>query len=629
MNNFPELLKQLKENSQTQTKETKTTHDLLKNIAVNFKNLKGPKRLSDDNNEDAPFSLKDDFEKFKGELKDSLSFVKTNLLGIKPSEEKIKKQTQINEALSKDTPNIIDSPDEIVAEESKKQSRIIDELLDTTKDSLAQLKNIGDSLVGTPEPLKKGTSVPPPGVGALGAGALGAGALGTAAAGSMLPNINVPGKSPAPAPDASKKSSGKETAKAASKGIGKSLIKKIPVVGAVAGLAFGASRLMQGDVAGAGMEVASGLAGTIPGVGTAASVGIDAALAAKDAGAFNKEEVPAPPTAPAAQAVKPVEAKAEVKKPDSKNQKEVFLTPDQEKLADPLISEMLSLSNQIKTLNDDFTIPKDAKKAKRLELVKQQKTLTQQLDKIKPELGFHVLQYAGAMDIDTSQETSKSLTEKMKQDFKTTSTPLKEEAETKSASKASGEKVFKETKTTQPSTTTVTGEKRTDAAEQARQEKLGLAEKYAQKAAPIVKKLYEEGKIEDGFATEEDYQNIPELAALRKERNEEMAKLSKAEMAGTSQFTDKSSTSTSIQSIDQTDQMSPKQKGLMNQIPSISTENAAIKDEMAAGGKNVQPVVMNNVSSNNQTTYVPVKGEPRPGSRGSALDRYNDRVAAY
>ncbi len=60
-----------------------------------------------------------------------------------------------------------------------------------------------------------------------------------------------------------------------------------------------------------------------------------------------------------------------------------------------------------------------------------------------------------------------------------------------------------------------------------------------------------------------------------------------------------------------------------------SEENNAMKDEMAAGGKNVQPVVMNNVSNNTQTTYVPVKGEPRPNSRGSALDRYNDRVAAY
>jgi hypothetical protein len=39
---------------------------------------------------------------------------------------------------------------------------------------------------------------------------------------------------------------------------------------------------MSGDVQGAALEVASGAASTVPGAGTAASVAIDAALAAKD-----------------------------------------------------------------------------------------------------------------------------------------------------------------------------------------------------------------------------------------------------------------------------------------------------------------------------------------------------------
>jgi hypothetical protein len=60
-----------------------------------------------------------------------------------------------------------------------------------------------------------------------------------------------------------------------------------------------------------------------------------------------------------------------------------------------------------------------------------------------------------------------------------------------------------------------------------------------------------------------------------------------------------------------------------------SEENAAMKDEMAAGKNQSTPIVMNNVSNNNQTTYVPIKGEPRPGSRGSALDNYTNRVATY
>jgi len=71
-------------------------------------------------------------------------------------------------------------------------------------------------------------------------------------------------------------------AKTAGKGIGKSLLKKIPLIGLGAGILFGAQRLMEGDMLGAAGEVASGAAGTIPGVGTAASIGIDTALAGRD-----------------------------------------------------------------------------------------------------------------------------------------------------------------------------------------------------------------------------------------------------------------------------------------------------------------------------------------------------------
>jgi len=63
---------------------------------------------------------------------------------------------------------------------------------------------------------------------------------------------------------------------------GKSLLKKIPIIGALAGLGFGASRALKGDFLGAAMEVGSGAASLFPGLGTAGSVAIDAALAAKD-----------------------------------------------------------------------------------------------------------------------------------------------------------------------------------------------------------------------------------------------------------------------------------------------------------------------------------------------------------
>lgn len=66
------------------------------------------------------------------------------------------------------------------------------------------------------------------------------------------------------------------------KGLGKAGLKKIPLLGALFGGVFAIQRLLKGDMLGAGGELASGLASIIPGFGTAASVGIDAALAARD-----------------------------------------------------------------------------------------------------------------------------------------------------------------------------------------------------------------------------------------------------------------------------------------------------------------------------------------------------------
>lgn len=70
--------------------------------------------------------------------------------------------------------------------------------------------------------------------------------------------------------------------------------KKIPVIGAVLGGIFAVERAMEGDYLGAGGEMLSGLASTIPGFGTAASLAIDGALLARD---LNKDETPQAPTA--------------------------------------------------------------------------------------------------------------------------------------------------------------------------------------------------------------------------------------------------------------------------------------------------------------------------------------------
>jgi hypothetical protein len=63
---------------------------------------------------------------------------------------------------------------------------------------------------------------------------------------------------------------------------GKSFLKKLPLIGLGAGVVFGIGRAIDGDWKGAGMEVASGAFSLVPGWGTAASVGMDAALLEKD-----------------------------------------------------------------------------------------------------------------------------------------------------------------------------------------------------------------------------------------------------------------------------------------------------------------------------------------------------------
>lgn len=83
----------------------------------------------------------------------------------------------------------------------------------------------------------------------------------------------------------------KTGAGALAKTAGKSLLKKIPIIGGIAGVGYGINRLIQGDYLGAAGEVASGAASTIPGIGTAASIGMEMALAARDANMANATPV--------------------------------------------------------------------------------------------------------------------------------------------------------------------------------------------------------------------------------------------------------------------------------------------------------------------------------------------------
>ncbi len=71
-------------------------------------------------------------------------------------------------------------------------------------------------------------------------------------------------------------------AKGGAKVTGKSILKALPVIGAISSGIFAADRATKGDWTGAGMEVASGVASLLPGWGTVASLGIDAALIGRD-----------------------------------------------------------------------------------------------------------------------------------------------------------------------------------------------------------------------------------------------------------------------------------------------------------------------------------------------------------
>ena len=79
---------------------------------------------------------------------------------------------------------------------------------------------------------------------------------------------------------------GGSAARMLAKAGGKSLLKKIPVVAGLAGVAFGIGRLFENppDFLGAGLEIASGLMGAT-GVGAGASLALDGFLLARDMGA--------------------------------------------------------------------------------------------------------------------------------------------------------------------------------------------------------------------------------------------------------------------------------------------------------------------------------------------------------
>ena len=76
--------------------------------------------------------------------------------------------------------------------------------------------------------------------------------------------------------------------KTGGKGVLKSLAKKLPLIGAAAGLVFGIERALGGDGLGAALEIISGILGAT-GVGGGASLGIDGFLIGRDIKQANKK----------------------------------------------------------------------------------------------------------------------------------------------------------------------------------------------------------------------------------------------------------------------------------------------------------------------------------------------------
>ena len=81
------------------------------------------------------------------------------------------------------------------------------------------------------------------------------------------------------------KAIGKGTGKAVGKSLLKRIVTKIPVVAGLAGIVFGIQRAMEGDLFGAGLEIASGLMGAT-GVGGGFGLAIDGYLLGRDLGAM-------------------------------------------------------------------------------------------------------------------------------------------------------------------------------------------------------------------------------------------------------------------------------------------------------------------------------------------------------
>jgi len=64
-------------------------------------------------------------------------------------------------------------------------------------------------------------------------------------------------------------------------------------------------------------------------------------------------------------------------------------------------------------------------------------------------------------------------------------------------------------------------------------------------------------------------------------------------------------------------------------VAQTSVENQSLRDEISTSKGSTQPIVSNNVTNTSTNNYIPIKADPRPNNRGSALDNYIGRVSTY
>ena len=253
------------------------------------------------------------------------------------NEENIEEQRSIEKDRYEETKNIF----EMIAEDTYESKELLQRLVDSEE---GILDDVAEGFGGAA---------------AIGGG-VGAGVGGTKLLGKFM------GKGGTAAAGAA---GSQATKKASSKILGKTLlksaVKKIPIIGAIAGIGFGIGRLMSGDAKGAAMEVASGAASTIPGFGTAASVGIDAALAAKDIKNAEKE-IEGVTEASASEVVKPDNMK-DIVNIDSKRTvvRTVLETDNLENILQKLLPEnqmqnntVVAPNNTINTASQTTVLPK-------------------------------------------------------------------------------------------------------------------------------------------------------------------------------------------------------------------------------------------------------------------------------